>query len=113
MELYNEYSERGLNILAFPCNQFGRQEPGSNEDIYNFVRNKYCVTFPMFAKTRVNGNQAHPIFLYLRKNLPGTLGQAIKWNFTKFLIARDGTPVKRYATYTDPRQMEPDIVRLL
>ena len=111
--MHNEYASRGLNILAFPCNQFGNQEPGSNQEIHNFAVNKYNVQFPMFAKTKVNGNQAHPIFLYLRKNLPGTLGQAIKWNFTKFLISREGVPLKRYAPYTDPRQMEDDILKLL
>jgi len=113
VELYEEYSGRGLSILAFPCNQFGNQEPGTNQDIYNFAVQKYNVQFPMFGKVNVNGSRAHPLFLYLRKNLPGTLGQAIKWNFTKFLISREGVPIKRYATYTDPRQLEPDILRLL
>eukprot|EP01120_Amphizonella_sp_Union-15-10_P013369 TRINITY_DN618_c0_g4_i2.p1 TRINITY_DN618_c0_g4~~TRINITY_DN618_c0_g4_i2.p1 ORF type:complete len:116 (-),score=20.96 TRINITY_DN618_c0_g4_i2:92-439(-) len=113
MQLYKKYKESGLEILAFPCNQFGRQEPGNETQIKKFVTEKYGVTFPMFSKIEVNGKNAHPIFHFLRKKLPGTLGTSIKWNFTKFLCNRDGIPVKRYGPPTKPLEFENDIKAIL
>lgn len=112
MKLYSQYHSEGLEILAFPCNQFGKQEPGTNQEIREFV-NGYNVTFPMFAKIKVNGSEAHPIFRFLRYNLTGLLGSSVKWNFTKFLVDRKGKPVKRYAPATKPLSLEKDIVALL
>ena len=95
--------------MAFPSNEFGRQEPGTNEEVKAFATEKYGATFPIFAKLRVNGKDGDPIFKFLRARLTGTLGQSIKWNFTKFLIDRDGVPLKRYGTTTDPNSILPDI----
>jgi len=113
MELYKKYHDSGLEILAFPCNQFGKQEPLSEAKIKLFVTEKYGVTFPMFSKIDVNGKNAHPIFQFLRKKLPGTLGTSIKWNFTKFLCNRDGIPVKRYGPPTKPFTFEDTIKAML
>ncbi|VDL91518.1 unnamed protein product [Schistocephalus solidus] len=101
-ELYTSYAGQGLHILAFPCNQFGHQEPGTNAEIKENALNKYHTTFEFFSKCDVNGSNALPLFKYLQNALPGTLINSIKWNFTKFLIARDGTPYKRYSPQTDP-----------
>ncbi|WP_426954965.1 glutathione peroxidase [Muricoccus radiodurans] len=112
--LHREYGPRGLSVLAFPCNQFGRQEPGDAAEIANFCRTTYDVTFPVFGKIEVNGANAHPIFRHLKEAAPGALGtEAIKWNFTKFLVDRDGTVVARYAPATPPAKLRADIERLL
>ncbi|BHH83630.1 glutathione peroxidase [Desulforhopalus sp. 52FAK] len=113
-ELYQKYKDQGLVILGFPCNQFAGQEPGSEEDILNFCRLNYGVTFPMFAKIEVNGNNAHPLYKHLRTQCPGILGsEAIKWNFTKFLINQKGEVLKRYASAKKISEMENDIIQLL
>jgi len=110
--LYEKYHAQGFEILAFPSNEFGRQEPKSNEEIQKFVAER-GVKFPVFAKTTVNGKHAHPVFTFLRAKLSGLLGAYIKWNFTKFLCNRDGIPIKRYAPTTKPNECEADIVALL
>ena len=107
--LYEEYREQGLVVLGFPCDQFGRQEPGEAAEISEFCTLNYGVTFPMFAKIEVNGDGAHPLFRWLRTEKPGVLGDAIKWNFTKFLISRDGDVIDRFAPTTTPDKIEPDI----
>ncbi|MBK9291647.1 MAG: glutathione peroxidase [Bacteroidetes bacterium] len=104
--LYRKYRDRGLVILGFPCNQFANQDPGYEKEIAEFCQLNYGVSFPMFAKVDVNGPQAHPVFKYLKKELPGLLGSKIKWNFTKFLIDPTGKPVKRFAPTTKPEQIE-------
>ncbi|WP_323072249.1 glutathione peroxidase [Mycetohabitans endofungorum] len=112
--LYERYAARGLEILGFPCNQFGKQEPGDAQQIGAFCEKNYRVKFPMFDKIDVNGAHAHPLYRYLTEEAPGVLGtEAIKWNFTKFLIDREGRPVKRYAPVTKPDAIEPDIEKLL
>jgi len=111
--LYQKYAARGLGVLGFPCNQFGKQEPGSADDIAQTCHINYGVSFPMFAKIEVNGAAAHPLFRYLKKALPGVLGERIKWNFTKFLVGRDGKPIKRFAPFTKPEKMEAAIVAAL
>ena len=101
-------------MLAFPCNQFGKQEPGSSDDIQTFCQRRYGVTFPMFEKVAVNGQHAHPLFQQLKEGAPGLLGStSIKWNFTKFLVDRDGKIVRRYASTTAPRRIQSDIEGLL
>ncbi|TFW32611.1 glutathione peroxidase [Massilia horti] len=113
-QLYEQYRERGLVVLGFPCNQFGKQEPGSEEQIGAFCEENYGVQFPMFAKIEVNGEGAHPLYRYLKKAAPGVLGiKAIKWNFTKFLINKDGSVYKRYAPQTKPEEIAGDLERLL
>jgi len=108
-KLYKEHKDNGLVILGFPCNQFGKQEPGDELSIVNGCMLNYGVSFPMFAKIDVNGYNAHPIYKWLKHNLGGILGSNIKWNFTKFLISQDGMPVKRYAPTTKPEDLEKDI----
>ncbi len=112
-KLYKQYKDKGLVILGFPCNQFGSQEPGTSEEISNFCTLNYGVTFPMFMKIEVNGENADPIYKYMKEVLPGTLGNEIKWNFTKFLFDRHGNPVERYASTTKPESIETEIVKLL
>ena len=107
--LYEEYREQGLVVLGFPCDQFGHQEPGEAAEISEFCTLNYGVTFPMFAKIKVNGDDAHPLFAWLRDEQRGILGGAIKWNFTKFLINRDGDVIDRFAPTTTPDKIEPDI----
>ncbi|MBA3528313.1 MAG: glutathione peroxidase [Propionibacteriaceae bacterium] len=107
--LYGEYSDQGLVVLGFPCDQFGNQEPGDDAAIDEFCKLNFGVTFPMFAKIDVNGDQAHPLFAWLREEKSGILGDAIKWNFTKFLVGRDGSVIKRYAPKTAPDQISEDI----
>ncbi|MBW2543393.1 MAG: glutathione peroxidase [Deltaproteobacteria bacterium] len=108
--LYGKYRARGLEILGFPCNQFGKQEPGGSDEIAEFCSVNYGVTFPMFEKIDVNGKNAHPLFQYLKSEAPGLLGsEPIKWNFTKFLVDRGGEVVERYASATKPEQLEADI----
>ena len=112
--LWRKYGERGLTVLGFPCNQFGAQEPGDEVAIGEFCRLTYDVTFPMFAKVDVNGDDTHPVFAFLKAAAPGLLGtEAIKWNFTKFLVDRDGNVVGRYASATKPEDMAGDIEKLL
>ena len=108
-ELYRRYEDEGLVVLGFPCDQFAHQEPGSEEEIAEFCELNYGVTFPLFAKVDVNGKNTHPLFAWLRKERSGLGGSAIKWNFTKFLIGRDGKPVKRYASATKPEKIAADI----
>ena len=112
--LYKKLHGKGLEILGFPCNQFGAQEPGSEAEIEQFCEVNYGVTFPMFAKIDVNGDNAAPLYRYLKKEKPGLMGsEAIKWNFTKFLVDRDGKVVERYAPNTEPAAIAPDIEKLL
>ena len=113
-ELQRHYGERGLMVLGFPCNQFGHQEPGTEAEIGAFCQKNYGVSFPMFAKIDVNGEHTHPLFRYLKGEAPGVLGtESIKWNFTKFLVNRDGAVFKRYAPQTRPDELEEDIEVLL
>lgn len=112
-ELYSKYRDQGFEILAFPCNQFGGQEPKSNDQIKDFVRNVRESTFPLFAKIDVNGKNASPLYVYLRNAVPYVLVSDIKWNFTKFLVSKDGTPVKRFAPTTAPEDLQADIESLL
>jgi glutathione peroxidase len=112
--LYRKYRDKGLEVLGFPCNQFGAQEPGSEQEIATFCEANYGVTFPMFAKIDVNGDHAAPLYRYLKSAKPGLLGtEAIKWNFTKFLVDRSGNVVARYAPNDTPESLEPDIERAL
>lgn len=111
--LYEKYKEPGLVILGFPCNQFGNQEPGNEHSIAKGCVLNYGVTFQMFSKVNVNGESAHPLFTYLKSELKGTLGDAVKWNFTKFLLDRNGKPVKRFAPITPAAKIEPYIKELL
>ena len=112
--LHRDYGPRGLTVLGFPCNQFGGQEPGDAEEIENFCSLTYDVTFPVLAKIDVNGTNADPLFVYLKKAKPGLLGlESIKWNFTKFLIDRTGRPVARYAPADKPEALRPAIEALL
>ena len=111
--LYKKYQDQGLVIIGFPCDQFAHQEPGTNEEIAEFCRLNHGVTFPLMAKIEVNGAGTHPIYQYLKAAAPGTLGNAIKWNFTKFLISRDGTKVERFASATKPEAIENKIKALL
>jgi len=111
-KLHEEYNDKGLEILGFPCNQFAGQEPGGKNEIESCLLN-YGVDFQMFDKIDVNGKNAHPIFKYLKKELPGTLGGRIKWNFTKFLVDKNGKPVKRFAPSTKPEKLIKDIQSLL
>jgi glutathione peroxidase len=113
-ELYERYSARGLEVLGFPCNQFGKQEPGDAEQIASFCEQNYGVSFPMFAKIDVNGENAHPLFKYLTEEAPGVLGtEGIKWNFTKFLVDREGNVVNRFGSVTKPDALSGDIEKLL
>ena len=113
-ELYRKYADRGLVVLGFPCNQFLGQEPGTEADIKQFCSLKYDVTFPVFAKLNVNGAATHPLYQHLKAAARGTLGtQAIKWNFTKFLVDREGKVVKRFGMFTTPKSLEAEIERLI
>jgi glutathione peroxidase len=113
-ELHDRYSSRGLTILAFPCNQFGGQEPGEDNQILEFCSTNYGVTFPVMSKVQVNGPQADPIYVHLKKQSPGLLGsEAIKWNFTKFLVDQSGNVLTRYASTTSPSDIARDIEKLL
>ena len=108
--VYRKFKDRGLQILGFPCNQFGKQEPGDAQEIASFCSTRYEVSFPMFEKIEVNGDGAHPLYRLLKSAAPGVLGsEAIKWNFTKFLVGRDGKVIKRYAPATKPEKIEQDI----
>jgi glutathione peroxidase len=112
--LHERYGPRGFAVLGFPCNQFGKQEPGTASEIAGFCESNYGVGFPLFEKIDVNGSDAHPLFEHLKKAAPGILGtEAIKWNFTKFLVGPDGTVKKRYAPKDEPADIAPDIEGLL
>ncbi|MCI0921112.1 glutathione peroxidase [Sphingobacterium rhinopitheci] len=111
--LYQTYKDKGLVILAFPCNQFGNQENGNSEEIQEFCQVNYGVSFFIFDKIEVNGDNAHPLFKYLKAALPGTFGNRIKWNFTKFLIDKNGNPIKRFAPFTKPEKIEPYIRKII
>lgn len=112
--LHEKYSKEGLSILGFPCNQFLGQEPGTQEEIKSFCTLNYGVTFDMFAKIDVNGENTHPLYVYLKREAKGVLNsEAIKWNFTKFLVNKEGKVIKRYASATKPEEIEQDIKELL
>lgn len=112
-ELHNLYNDRGLEILAFPCNQFGNQESGSDNEIQAFCQNNFGLTFPVFGKINVNGKDASPLYEYLKDQKRGLLGKSIGWNFTKFLVDREGNVVERYQPRVKPTKIEPDIVELI
>jgi glutathione peroxidase len=113
-ELYRRYREHGFAILGFPCDQFSHQEPGDEAEIKKFCTLTYDITFPLFAKIEVNGSNTHPLYAYLKKARPGFLGsEAIKWNFTKFLVGRSGEVLKRYASIDTPEKIEADLRQLL
>jgi len=113
-ELHEKYKDRGFAVLGFPCNQFGKQEPGAEAEIKTFCQTRFGVTFPLFSKIDVNGANAHPLYKFLAQTKPGFLGsKRIKWNFTKFLIDREGRPVKRYAPQDKPKSIEGDIQNAL
>ncbi len=112
--LFEKYRERGLEVLGFPCNQFGHQEPGDEAAISEFCELNFGVDFPLFGKIDVNGDEAHPLYRHLKEEAPGLLGsKAVKWNFTKFLVNRDGQVVKRYAPTDKPESLAKDIEKLL
>lgn len=112
-KLYQDYQDQGFVILDFPCNQFGHQAPGSIEDIHNFCTMKYDTTFPQFAKIDVNGKNADPLYNYLKQEEHGILGKDIKWNFTKFLVNKQGEVIKRYAPQDEPEKIAGDIEKIL
>ncbi|KAH1235622.1 putative phospholipid hydroperoxide glutathione peroxidase [Glycine max] len=112
-QLYEKYKQKGLEILAFPCNQFGAQEPGSNEQIQEFVCTRFKAEFPVFDKVDVNGDKAAPLYKYLKSSKGGLLGDGIKWNFAKFLVDKEGNVVDRYAPTTSPLSIEKDLLKLL
>ncbi len=112
-ELYDKYKDRGLEILGFPCNQFGHQEPGSDEDIKEFCEMNYGVEFPLFSKIEVNGDNAHPLYRFLKSEKTGLLGDSLKWNFTKFLVDKQGNVIDRYAPMTPPKTIASDIEKQL
>ena len=112
-DLYRTYVDRGLVVLGFPCDQFGHQEPGDEEEIATFCERNFGVTFPLFAKVDVNGRDAHPLYQWLRSEKSGMVGNKIRWNFTKFLIDPDGNVVNRYGSTTTPEQIADDIEALL
>lgn len=113
-ELYDKFKDRGFEVLGFPSNQFAGQEPGSSEDIEQYCQINYGVTFPMYEKVDVKGDTAHPLFQYLTREAPGVLGtKAVKWNFTKFLVDREGRVLKRFSPSTSPEKIEADIAEML
>ena len=112
--VYEQFRDKGVEVLGFPCNQFGAQEPGSADEIGAFCEKNYGVSFPLFDKIDVNGDSAHPLFKHLKHEAPGLMGtEAIKWNFTKFLVRKDGRVYKRYAPQTEPKELMKDIEKLL
>ena len=112
-QLHQTYAEQGLTVLGFPCDQFGDQEPGSEADIQEFCSTTFSVSFPMFAKVEVNGDGAHPLYRWLRAEQSGLLGDKIKWNFTKFLVSRDGAVRARWGSSTKPEKLTSDIEQAL
>ena len=112
--LYRRFKDKGLVILGFPCDQFGHQEPGDADEIKNFCSTKFDVSFPLFAKIEVNGSNAHPLYQLLKRAAPGVLGtEGVKWNFTKFLVDKQGKVVRRYGSMDSPESIERDIARIL
>lgn len=111
--MYKKYKDRDFVVLGFPCNQFGKQDPGNNKEISEFCLINYGVTFPMFQKVEVNGDKAHPLFKFLKNEAPGVIGNNIKWNFTKFLVDKDGSIINRYASAKKPESIERDIENYL
>ena len=111
--LYQEYKDRGFYIIGFPCNQFAQQDPGTNQEISEFCRLNYGVSFPMMAKVDVNGDNESPVYTYLKSQQKGVLASKIKWNFTKFLVGRDGQVIDRYAPTTEPAKLSKDIEKAL
>jgi glutathione peroxidase len=112
--LHDKYAGKGFEVLGFPCNQFGAQEPGEGDEIASFCEMNYGVNFPMFEKVDVNGSNAHPLWNFLKEQAPGALGiEAVKWNFTKFLVGKDGKVIKRYAPQTEPKEIAKDIEALV
>ncbi|MEM6960002.1 MAG: glutathione peroxidase [Myxococcota bacterium] len=113
-ELHDRFKDQGFAVLGFPCNQFGAQEPGSNEEISNFCTSRFDVKFPMYGKIEVNGGGTHPLYAHLKSEAPGVLGsKAIKWNFTKFLVDKDGKVIDRFASATSPDAIAPKVEALL
>ncbi len=112
-ELYDTYGERGFTVLGFPCDQFGHQEPGDEDEIATFCERNFGVTFPLFSKIEVNGEGTHPLYEWLKKEQGGLLGGKIKWNFTKFLVGRDGQVIDRFAPTTKPEKLTADIEKAL
>ncbi len=113
-KLQGQFHEQGFDVLAFPCNQFGKQEPGTDEEIVEFCTMNFNTSFPLFSKIDVNGDQAHPLYTWLKKEAPGIFGsEGIKWNFTKFLINRNGEVVKRYASKDKPEAIAKDVAALI
>lgn len=112
-KLYDDYADQGLTVLGFPCDQFGHQEPGSEDEIGAFCEKNFGVTFPLFSKVDVNGDAAHPVYQWLRAQKGGLLGNKIKWNFTKFLVGKDGQVIGRYAPTTKPEKIAGDIEKAL
>jgi len=112
-ELYKKFQKQGLEILAFPCDQFGHQEPGTDDEIRGFCELNYGVTFPIFSKINVNGVWEHPLYKYLKSEAGGLIGDSIKWNFTKFLVGRDGKVLGRFAPVTPPEKLDADIEQAL
>ena len=112
-DLYDKYKDKGLEILDFPCNQFAGQAPGTEQEIYNFCQTKFGVTFRQFAKIKVNGKEAHPLYVYLKEQKHGIMGSRIKWNFTKFLVDQEGNVVERFAPQDKPEDIDAHIAKLL
>jgi len=112
-KLYKDYKDSGLMVIGFPCDQFGNQEPGNSKEIQSFCRENYDVTFPISRKIEVNGVNTDPLYKYLKKELKGVLNNSIKWNFTKFLIGPDGTPIKRFGSKTEPKDIIPYVKKIL
>ena len=112
-KLYQKYHKKGLEILDFPCDQFGHQAPGTDDEIHAFCTARYHTSFDQLKKIEVNGGHAHPLYVFLKSAAPGKLGKGIKWNFTKFLISRDGQTITRFAPTTTPEALEPEIEKLL
>lgn len=112
-DLYEKYQEKGLEILDFPCNQFGNQAPGSEDEIVDFCQSRYGITFPQFAKIEVNGKNEEPLYTYLKNKKSGVMGKNIKWNFTKFLVDKNGNVVERFAPTTEPQKIEKKIKEIL
>jgi len=112
-ELNRKYRDQGLVVIGFPCDQFGHQEPGDDAEIKSFCELNFGVSFPLMSKIEVNGNRTHPVFAHLKEQAPGVLGNAIKWNFTKFLVSKDGSNAIRFASDTEPAELSTDIERFL
>jgi len=112
-QLYDNYASEGFTVLAFPCNQFGKSEPGSEQEIKSFITQTYGIEFTMFAKVKVNGSDADPLWKYLKASVDSAFGRSIKWNFTKFLVDRSGVPVQRYGVTTGFNVIRKDVEKLL